>query len=295
MVATTTCPDGTVPRDVFSDLVRLDANTDDAEDGKGKGDVSWRSNLDGDLGTTSEGSKHTLDANFATDGLHTITATATDEDGATDTDTLQIEVVNNCINSSPPFVDITSTSGFTNPIQEGVPFTLKATTRGGIGGITCCEITWESDVEGVLGQSTGGIGLNNERLHSFEHTFSQAVGQTITASVELDGATMTDSIDLVALVAQQNPPNLSTIQTVTTSGASQVYEDDQVEFNVTSSADLNWASSDPNDVLSVSGNTVTTNFATPGPRTITVTAHDDDGGFNSQAITVRVSSSLAKP
>lgn len=294
LVATTTCSDGTVPRGVLSGLVGLDANTDDAEDGKGQGTVSWRSNIDGDLGTTSAGSKHNLDANLVT-GLHTITATATDEDGDTDTDTLQIEVVNACINSSPPFVEITNGGGITDSIQEAAPFTLKATTRGGLGGNLCCEITWESDVEGVLGQSSGGININNERVHSFEHTFTQIVSQTVTASVELNGATMTDSIDLVAIVAQQNPPDLSSIQTVTTNGASQVYEEDRVEFNVTSSADLSWASSDPNDVLSVSGNTVNTSFATPGPRTITVTARDDDGGFNSQAITVRVSSSLAKP
>lgn len=296
LIPVRTCSDGTVPRGVPSNLVTLDANTDDAEDGKGQGTVSWSSNVNGFLGTTSPGSKHQPGYSLS-NGQHTITATVTDSKGKTGSKTLQIEVVSACLlGDVPPTVSITNSPPLL--IVEGQPFTLTATTQAGLS-LSCCQVTWRSDVAGLLGTSNGGpcASGQNQKCHSFAHTFNPAVPQTITATVTHNGATATDSLELGALTQTRSNPNLGQITQTNPSGSAYAYEDDSVNFSATvTNATLRWTSSNSADTFTSPGSSSTgVSFATPGVRTLTVTAKTPDGGFGSKSLKVNVLPALAKP
>lgn len=282
--ALSTCANGQVFRSLGNGPVRLDANTDDPEEGIGQGTVTWREGST-ELGITTAGSRHSLDIDLSP-GEHTITATVEDNDNASSTKTITIDVVKQCLNIGQPSVEILVPR--TGPIiQTNRTTTLEAITGGGP---LCCTITWESDIEGVLGQSD----LSAYGTPSLDYVFTQNVPQTITATVELGGNSATDSFQLQAL-KQEKSADISSIGMQTASQSSNVYEDDNVTFSVTSSADLTWSSSNSADNLVVSGNSFAGQFNSSGPRTITVIARDDEGGFNSESFKVRVQSALARP
>ena len=300
LIASQTCSNGTVPRNALTGLVRLDANTDDPEEGKGKGRVEWSRVTPGShsliefLGETVEGSKHTFDADLA-DGDHIIKAKAFDFSNNATEKLLEVDVVNGCTLGLAPTVEITTVPGPADFIQEGQAFTLEARTTGLSG--SCCTISWLSEFGEDLGETNGSLTASvSERLHSLDHVFSEIRSQTITAMVESNGATATDSIQLRAIVQERRPvADLSPIAMETQDKTLYLYEDDSVSFSVSSSADLFWASSNPDDNLTRSGNSVSGQFSSSGPRTITVIARDDAGGFSSESYKVRVQSALARP
>ncbi len=288
--ALSVCSTGTVPRNLDG-LVSLDANTDDPEDGKGKGTVEWWEGTT-KLGVTQEGSKHTFGVDLSI-GMHTIKAVAIDSEGSPSAESsLTIEVAKGCTVGTAPIVEILPLTGLDRVIRQGIPVTVDAYTTNGLG--LCCTITWTSDVEGVLGETEGSLTANLDlKDHSFEHVFTQIVGQTLTATVDLNGNTASDSIQFDALT-NDVVANLSEIS-MTAANQNQLYEDDSVTFSVQSTAELSWTSSNPNDNLTASGNSFSGEFSSPGPRTITVVARDDAGGFSSESYKLRVKSALARP
>lgn len=286
------CSDGTVALDVFSGTVTLDANTDDAEDGRGGGSVVWSSNLDGALGTTVGGG-HTLETALST-GHHVITARAIDEAGAEDVDTLEIDVDVVCLAEHPVGVEVVAIGAAPGIFTPGMPKGFEARTWGGFGA-NCCALDWYSDVEGYLGTTTGST-RPDDRLHTFEHTFTQPVGQTITAVATYGNGETEANVELLALVAMRDTPNLGDLSiALPTGGAS--YEGDAVNLVLDSAVEgLVWSSTDPTDVMvpGVAGEADVT-FGQAGPRTLRAVAHSDDGGITVRSVRLRVDDILARP
>jgi hypothetical protein len=290
------CASGDVAIDALSGFVTLDANTDDAEDGRGQGTVRWISDVDGLLGTTT-GAGHTFDATLAL-GAHTITATATDSGGQEDVDVLAIEVVENCAANAPVRVEITTSGTIFDAIVVGEVTEIAAETRGGLPGDVCCTLDWYSDVEGYLGSTPGNpMVADNGRTHTLAFAFTEPVAQTITAVATFGGAQAEDAVDLVALVPTIAAPTIDPLAFTWPGSATDGFEGDTAAFETAAApVDATWRSSDPTDVVvpGVQGSADVT-FGTAGPRTITLEARTEEGGFATRSLRVRVDDALARP
>jgi hypothetical protein len=116
------------------------ASVTDFEDGSNCCDITWTSNLDGDLG-----SGNSITHTFTTEGTRLITLSATDGDGALGQEVITLDVVN-----SAPSVTITRpTPGET--VFAGVPVTLRGTafdTNEPGQDLACSALVWRSSVAG---------------------------------------------------------------------------------------------------------------------------------------------------
>lgn len=285
--------------------VRLYALTDDKEDGAGSGTIDWSSSLDGSLGRTRKADKHELSASLR-NGTHTITAVLSDSGNPAATRTREFTVQlagNRCqFPSGLPSVDITSND---NPFPLVVVdtygyLTLRARTAVGLTPI-CGSVTWKSNLENRdAGTSTGAIEFVTEGglprqvcAHTFTHQYKNASPQTITAKLAYGGMTVTDSIDVGALLPLAL--TMGNIQFTAPSASRYIYEGDQVSFSV-SGSNPTWSSSvDEDNINGLVGNNVNGRFNSIGQRTIVARLDDGHGGFIAKSVTINVLSALAKP
>ena len=162
----------------------------------------------------------------------------------------------------------------------------------------CCTIEWISNVEGPLGETTGGFvpGNNEVRTHVFEHTFSEAVGQTITARATYGGTVIEASVDLLTLVMSENDPALGDLALAWLDPAGG-YEGDAADLDVGAAlGDLVWRSTDPTDqIVAAADGTASVTFGVAGPRTLSAQVRTDDGGFAVRTARMRVVDALARP
>src|SRR5690606_35524902 len=174
---------------------------------------------------------------------------------------------------------------------------FEATTRGGLAGPTCCALDWYSDVEGYLGTTNGGVqGVGDDLSHTFEHTFTEPVSQTVTAIATRGSGTTEASAELTALIPLRDPPSLGTLD-MTLPAGSAGYEGDTANLVLSAGVEgLVWQSSDPTDVV-VAGaaGTADVTFGRAGPRTLRVEARSDDGGLSVRSVRLRVDDVLARP
>ena len=114
----------------------LSAQVNDFEDGNNCCDISWVSDVDGDLGTGNS-----ITHTFTTEGVRTITLSASDQDGGVGQEFITLTIEN-----TAPSVTITRpTAG--ESIFGGVPFTLKGTafdTNEPGQDIACSALRWTS-------------------------------------------------------------------------------------------------------------------------------------------------------
>jgi hypothetical protein len=281
--------------------VSLYALTNDVEDGLGKGKIEWRSNRDGLLGTTRRADKHILNANLS-NGTHTITAELTDSDNLSTSKTFTVKLSNNNCQfpSGLPNVNITSDDDPSTLVVMNTSrsLTLKATDSL----VGCGEIRWKSNLSRAnAGTSTGdlvfqpGGGVRCE--HTFTHTYKNLEKQTITAKLTYNGMTVTDSIEVGALIPLN--PSVGSIQSTNPSGTRYVYVGDVVAFSTTTGiipTTPQWSSSvETDNINGRTGSNVNGKFNSIGPRTIVVQVDDGNGGFNSKSLNINVLSALARP
>ncbi|MDX1595934.1 MAG: S8 family serine peptidase, partial [Nitrosopumilaceae archaeon] len=141
----------------IGDSILFEGSATDTEDGDLTSNLSWTSNIDGAIGTGGSFSA-TL-----SDGSHTITASVTDSDGNSSSDSVSITVVNN-----PPSVSITSPSDGTS-FDSGASVLFEGSATDTEDGDLTSNLSWTSNIDGVIG--SGG---------SFSATLSDG-SHTITA------------------------------------------------------------------------------------------------------------------
>ena len=174
-----------------TDVITFNGSGDDAEDGPLTGaSLVWTSSVDAEIGT---GGSFTASLSA---GSHTITLTATDSDGATGIDSVNITV-----NTPPPPPNTAPTASIASPSDGSIFLTSDVITFDGSGddaedgALTGASLVWTSDLDAEIG--TGGSFTAS--LSAGSHTI------TLTAT-DSDEAT---GIDSVSITVNTPPPRPS--------------------------------------------------------------------------------------
>ena len=256
---------------IDGDTVTFDGEATDPEDGLLSGsDVDWWSSIDGSLGSGTQVVTSALSV-----GSHTVTFTATDDDGAQGSDSVTITV--NPPGNTAPTVSITGGGGTYNG-GDTVTFTGTGTDPED-GTLSGGDLEWSSSTDGVLGTGTT---LATSSLSVGSHTIT-------LVGTDSGGASATDQVTVTIL-----QPNTAPTVSIT-AGAGTYDAGDPISFagNATDPEDgvltgtaLVWASNV--DGVMGTGGTLTYASLTVGTHTVTLTGVDSGGLSDSDSITVTI-------
>lgn len=256
----------------------LKGSASDLEDGALTGvALVWSSSRDGTLGTGSP-LAHTL-----SQGVHTLTLTATDSMGATGAASITVSV--NTPNNRPPTVTITAPANNTT-LFGGTSLTFTGSGSDPEDGtLSGLSLAWTSNRDGALGT---GASLTTTTLTTGDHTIT-------LVGTDSGGNTGTSSI-AVHVLAPNQPPSVTITapanNTQVTAGTSVTFSalaNDPEDGTLSGSA-VRWTSS--LDGTLGSGTSFTTSGLTSGTHTISVTATDSGGRSASASISLTVTGTV---
>jgi len=239
----------------------------DAEDGSlTAASLVWTSDLDGPIGTGVSFNKADLSV-----GVHTITLTASDSEGATGTASVQVTIV--LVPNTAPVATITAPAdaGSAAP-GANVSFAGNATDAED-GAITGAALVWTSSLDGTIGTD---VAFSTTALSGGVHTI------TLTAT-DSQGATGTDVITftitgggapVVAITAPVNqgngaPHTVFEATSVTFTGSGSDPEDGPL-----TGGSLVWTSNVDGQIGT--GESFSTSVLSDGMHTVTLTGTDSD-------------------
>ncbi len=187
--------------------VALAATATDLEDGALASRLQWSSNRDGMLGSGGA-----LTASALTTGLHTITATATDDDGLMGQASVTLRVRGP---NAAPTIAITTPPDATS-VPFGTALSLAATASDDFDGDLGPQVHWTSSRDGTLGTGAA-LTLSSLRLgtHTLTATVTDSDGATASASVQV---TITPTPPTVTVAAPVDGTRVFTGTTVTLQG-----------------------------------------------------------------------------
>ena len=233
----------------------------DPEDGNlAGGELVWTSSLDGEIGSGTPTNENGL-----TIGVHTITLTATDSDGASGTD--QITVTISAAPNLSPTATISVPSQDTTVTQGDAVSLAGGGSDPEDGALTGASLQWETAAGSALG--SGGtivrsdlpVGANTIRLIA-----SDSDGAADTASVVV-------TVDL--------PPNQAPVASFTWSCTDLECQFTDTSFDPDGAVVAwNWSFGDGN--ISTQQSPQHT-YAVSGPYTVTLVVTDDDSGISAPA------------
>lgn len=241
----------------------------DTEDGQlSGGALAWTSSIDGQIGTVSSFFASSLSL-----GIHTITLSATDSDGASGSASINLTINDGPLAAidNPPNASV---------YLEGTEIVFAGSAIDAEDGeLTGESLVWTSDIDGQIGTGTS---LSSDGLSAGTHTV------TLTA---VDSAGMIGTASVTFII---NSPPVATIDrpydgslhaandNITFAGSAIDSEDG----SIISSAALAW-SSDVDGVVG-SGTSFNTNGLSSGMHEITFTAKDANGATGSDSVYIQV-------
>ncbi len=169
------------------DGATMTATVSDADQAPGSLDVSWSSDIDGDLGSVTADSTGLVESTLPLSlGDHTVTLTVQDTDGEVCTDNVALTM------DSAPDVTITSPARGT-VVDQGIPLDVTVVATDATDPEDALTATWSSDLDGVLGSGSPDSGGDL----SFTLSDLSAGSHTITVEVEdTAGLSATDTLSL---------------------------------------------------------------------------------------------------
>ena len=272
------------------EAIEIEGLVTDNEDAGDALSITWSSDTDGELVTTNPDSDGTTELNaLLSEGLHTITLTATDSDGQVGSDAINIEVGSD--NTPPNCELVTPADGASGLVGDLVVF--GGTVEDPDIPVDTLSVEWK-DGEDPIGTSVptsaGNVSLAISDLAVGAHVISMTV-------VDEMGATCTDQV--IYLVEEPNNPPSITIASPSTGDV--VTEGDPVLFDATitdvedgpAELSVQWTS-DIDGVLSTappdsSGYSRFTNSSLSlGSHAITLTVTDTDGAYTSALLVIEI-------
>jgi hypothetical protein len=163
-----------------------------------KPSVTWTSNVDGTLGTGSEITTH-----FTSPGTRTITATATDQDGAKRTASITVTG----LNQNPSAQIFSPNTNTTFYVNDPVPFSGEGLDGNGAfaGPMPCSSLSWKSSKAGDPNPLFTGCEKNNV-------VFTTTGTRTITlTATDPHGGTGTDTVTVNIVVKPPTGPPMVNI------------------------------------------------------------------------------------
>ena len=257
------------------EAIELGGTATDPEDGAlTGGQLEWRSSVHGSLG-----SGETLTRGDLALGLHTITLTATDTQGAAANDSVVI-TVNRPGNTAPVVTISAPTPGSTFFSNQAVTFAGAATDAedGALGG---AQLQWRSNLGGVLGSGTQLVAMGLAvGSHTVTLVATDSGGSVGTAQVGLT-VLAANTAPSVSITAPANGARFTAGDMIQFAGAANDAEDGAL-----SGMALVWQSSV--DGTMGSGSPLSFSSLTDGQHTITLTAVDSGGLPASASINVLI-------
>jgi hypothetical protein len=252
-----------------TDPVTFGASASDPDDGDLTAGISWTSSLDGALGTGGSFTTTALSV-----GSHTVTASVTDSNGETRTDTVTVTVAAN----TAPTVSISSPSG-PLAVVETDPVSFAATASDAEDGDLSASLVWTSDRDGLLatGASFGTSALS-VGVHEIRATVADRLGAEGSAGVTV--TVEANTAPTVALTAPADGTQVTVGDTVTFAATAGDAQDGDL------SASVVWTSS--LDGALGTGSSVATSSLSVGAHTVTATVADRHGLGASAQVTLVV-------
>ncbi len=207
-------------------------------------------------------------------GVHTITASVTDSDGATRTASFTITVTN----TSPTVTMAAPANGATFRTSNLISFQASATDNED-GNLTS-SIAWSSDLDGSLGTGGSFTKRLSKGTHLVTARVTDAGGLTRTASVTVN---VTNSLPTIAIQAPVGGSSFATTDEISFRGTASDFDDGDL------APSIEWSSSIDG---SIGGGGAFTRQLSNGTHTITARVTDSDGASRTASVTITVGNAL---
>lgn len=245
----------------------------DPEDGNLSGaSLEWSSNKDGILGTGVSLKTSSLSA-----GIHTITLTATDNDGVKGTATITITTGN-----TAPVPEIkTPVPGKIFQDGDDVDFYGAATDKED-GNLSGASLVWSSSRDGQIGT---GATFSSSSLSTGEHVITLTATDSYNTSASVSVTIFYGNMPPVPMIHKPtNNTEYELGQSVILHGTATDTEDGDLTGN-----SLVWVSNNNGMLTTIgSGNSFSTNSLKSGSHTITLTATDSGGAKKQASVTINI-------
>jgi Flp pilus assembly protein TadG len=252
--------------------VIFEATAADNDDGVLTPSITWSSNRDGSLGSTGY-----LDLDTLSRDTHIITASVTDSDGNTATDSITV-----VINGAPTVTITAPANGATVSNTSNVLFKATATDIEAPTNLSN-QVQWTSSLNGYLGQGNEVThGSLNVGVHTITATVTDSGGLEGTATITLNVTSTGNTSPNITIISPPDNWEYPQYPAIIFSANANDVEDGGLGSSV------DWTSS--RDGFLWTGSTFGTASLSFGVHTITATVVDSGGLFATDSITLTVTS-----
>jgi len=242
--------------------LQFKASATDAEDGDLSSKVSWKSSLNGSIGSL---------ATLAV-GNHLITASVTDSAGATVTDEIYITITAAPVVNTTPSLSITGPSNGTS-VEQGTALQFKASATDAEDGDLSSKVRWKSSLDGSI-SSLATLSTGN---HLITASVTDSAGATVTDTIQVTvtPAPVVNSVPTISITSPTDGTSVEEGTTLQFKASANDAEDGDL------SGKVRWTSSLDGSI----GNLVT---LSPGNHLITASVTDSAGATVTDEIFITV-------